>query len=103
MKTSIRLLTACLLVNSASAEFRTWTREDGKTADLELTSTSGEGADKAGEFKMRNGRSVTIKASALTAADAKLLNEWTAPTAPRASAPRAAACLTRFSTAISPS
>jgi len=76
MKTTLQLLLVGLLAGSAHAEFRTWTREDGKTADLELTGVAGSDADKSGEFKMRNGRMVTIKASALAAADAALLNEW---------------------------
>lgn len=76
MKAILHLLLGCLLVSSASAEFRTWTRNDGKTAELDLVSVSGEGDDKAGEFRMRNGRTVTLKASLLSEADAKLLDEW---------------------------
>lgn len=76
MKTTIPLLLACLLTASANAEFRVWTRADTKTAELELVSVSDTGAEKSGVFKMRDGRSVTLKASALIEADAKRLAEW---------------------------
>lgn len=89
MKTSLQFLLSALLAISASAEFRTWTRNDGKTAELDLVSVSGETGAKSGEFKMRNGKSVTLAASALTATDAKLLEEW-APDATSAAAPASA-------------
>lgn len=76
MKTTLQLLVGCLLAGTASAEFRIWTRSDGKTAELDLISVSEANGEKSGEFKMRNGRSVTLKASGLTEADAKLLAEW---------------------------
>jgi thiol-disulfide isomerase/thioredoxin len=88
MKTSLQFLFSALLAVSASAEFRTWTRNDGKTAELDLVSVSGETGAKSGEFKMRSGKSVTLAASALAAADAKLLDEWTP--AATAAAPAAA-------------
>lgn len=77
MKTSLHFLLSALLAVSASAEFRTWTRNDGKTAELDLVSVSGEAGAKSGEFKMRSGKSVTLAASGLTEADAKRLDEWT--------------------------
>lgn len=61
---------------SASAEFRTWTRTDGKTAELDLVSVTDVSGEKSGEFKMRNGKAVTLKASSLAEADARLLAEW---------------------------
>ncbi len=76
MKTTLLFVLTSLLVGSVNAEFRTWTREDGKTAELELTGVSGSEGDKTGEFKMRNGRAITLAASSLAAADAKLLDEW---------------------------
>ena len=76
MKTTLPVLLGFLLAASASAEFRTWTRSDGKTAELELLSVTDAGGEKAGEFKMRNGKKVTLKASTLIEADAKLLEEW---------------------------
>jgi thiol-disulfide isomerase/thioredoxin len=84
MKMSLQILIGCLLVSSASAEFRTWTRNDGKTADLDLVSVTETGGEKSGEFKMRNGKTVSLKVSGFADADAKLLAEWkpaaTAPT-----------------------
>ncbi|MCU0776748.1 MAG: thioredoxin domain-containing protein [Akkermansiaceae bacterium] len=76
MKTTLPILLGFLSAASASAEFRTWTRNDGKTAELELLSVTETEGEKAGEFKMRSGRSVVIKSSVLSEADAKLLEEW---------------------------
>lgn len=49
---------------------------DGKTAELDLVVVTESAGVKSGEFKMRSGASVTLPASALTEADAKLLSEW---------------------------
>jgi thiol-disulfide isomerase/thioredoxin len=76
MKTSLLFLLSALFAASANAEFRSWTRTDGKTAELDLTSVSEVGGEKSGEFKMRNGKTVTLKASGLAEADSKLLNDW---------------------------
>jgi len=76
MKTMLPFLFGCMLAASARAEFRTWTRSDGKTAELELVSVSDAGGEKSGEFKLRNGRALTLKVSGFAAADAKLLSEW---------------------------
>lgn len=91
MKTTTLLLLSCLFSLPASAEFRTWTRADGKTAELELTGVTDASGEKSGEFKMRNGKTVTFKASSFTEADAKLLAEWKpAPAAPTNGAAAAA-------------
>jgi nucleoredoxin len=87
MKIYFPFLFSCLLAVSASAEFRVWTRNDGKTAELDLVSVSGGTGAKSGEFKMRNGKSVTLAAASLVAADAKLLEEWTPTAASEAAAP----------------
>lgn len=86
MKTTLQLLLAGLFTLSASAEFRTWTRSDGKTAELELISVADADGEKTGEFKMRDGRKVNLKASVLSEGDAKLLEEWQpeGPAAPKA-------------------
>ena len=76
LKTILPFLLAGLLAGSARAEFRTWTRSDGKTAELDLISVTETAGEKSGEFKLRNGRSVTLKQSGLAAADAKLLADW---------------------------
>ena len=76
MKIPTSILFGIALAGIAHAEFRTWTRGDGKTAELDLVSVSESGGEKSGEFKMRNGRLVTFKASALAVADAKILADW---------------------------
>src|SRR5436190_1353667 len=76
MKTAISYLMACLAITSARAEFRTWTRADGKTADLDLVAVAGTGPDQTGDFKTRAGAVVKLKGSALAATDAKALDEW---------------------------
>jgi thiol-disulfide isomerase/thioredoxin len=87
MKTLLPSFIAVLLASGASAEFSTWTRNDGKTAELELVSVSDSGGEKVGQFKMRSGRSVTIKASTLGEADAKRLADWKPAPDPAAAGP----------------
>jgi nucleoredoxin len=82
MKTVLILLSGCLLAATASAEFRVWTRGDGKIAELELLKVSDSAGGKRGEFRMRDGRTVVIAASVLSADDAKLLDEWQPAAAP---------------------
>jgi thiol-disulfide isomerase/thioredoxin len=50
------ILLGLLFAPPPSAEFRTWTRNDGKTAELELISVTDADGEKSGEFKMRNGQ-----------------------------------------------
>lgn len=76
MKTSFQILLSCAFTLSAHAEYRTWTRIDGKTAELELTAVTESAGEKSGVFMMRSGHPVTLKASGLAEADAKLLNDW---------------------------
>jgi thiol-disulfide isomerase/thioredoxin len=85
MKTPFKLLLGLLLTVSANAEFRTWTRNDGKTADMELVSVGASAGGAMGEFKMRDGRKVNVAVSSFSEADAKILNEWK-PAAPAATA-----------------
>lgn len=86
MKATTLLLTTLLILasGSANAEFRTWTRNDGKTAELELVTVTGAAGDKTGEFRMRSGRTVSLKASTLSTDDAKLLEDWTPEDTPAA-------------------
>ena len=94
MKTSLQLLTGLLLAASANAEFRVWTRADGKTAELDLVSVTGTGDSKSGQFTTRGGQKVSLPVSSLSAADALLLDGWkpAAVAAPATSAaPEAAA------------
>lgn len=76
MKTTLSIAIALSLVLPVSAEFENWTNKDGKTAELELLEVTGEDDAKAGVFKMRNGRKVTIKAADLREEDAKRIAEW---------------------------
>ncbi len=76
MKTIPLFLATAFLTGSLHAEFRTWTRNDGKTAELELTGKKGEGAALEGVFKMRNGKSVDLAASDFVDADAELVKTW---------------------------
>lgn len=76
MKTLLVLLSFLFLAGILHAEFRTWTRNDGKSADLELLKTTGEDGSKVGTFKMKNGRTVDLPSSILSDEDAKLLEGW---------------------------
>ncbi len=76
MITKYLALTTILTVGYASAEFRTWTRDDGKTANLNLTATKSEGDVLKGVFKMRNGQSVELAAADLSEEDAALVEAF---------------------------
>jgi thiol-disulfide isomerase/thioredoxin len=95
MKSSLILIACGMLSGFATAGFETWTSKDGKAAELDLVSVAQKDGEAAGEFKMRNGKTVTLKASALSEADAKRLAEWKAPAATDA-APAAAAAPSVF-------
>ncbi len=84
MKTTLSLLLCCLWAGSARAEFRSWTRSDGKSAELDLVAVTGTAGAKSAEFKLRNGRPITLPVSGFAEADAKVLDEWrpAAPPAP---------------------
>ncbi|MCX6878284.1 MAG: thioredoxin-like domain-containing protein [Verrucomicrobia bacterium] len=73
MKTTLLLLALAL---PAAAEFRSWTASDGRKAELDLVSVTDKDGEKVGEFRMRNGRSASIKASGLSEDDAKLLDDF---------------------------
>lgn len=76
MKTAPFFLTVAFSIGAVHAEFRTWTRNDGKTAELDLTSTAGEGEALKGTFKMRNGKSVDLSAADLSEADSEMVKAW---------------------------
>lgn len=76
MKITRSIAIAISLVLPLQAGFENWTNKDGKTAALELVEVTGEDSAKAGVFKMRNDRKVTIKAEDLSEADASRLAEW---------------------------
>lgn len=76
MKTTCLVLAVAAISGTVSAEFRTWTRDDGKTAELELTETSGVDGEKTGRFKMRNGKTIDLPANGFIDADTELINAW---------------------------
>ena len=69
MKTNLLLLLAALAL-PAYAEFSTWTTKDGRRSELELVRATDKNGEKTGEFRMKTGRTITLKASALNEADA---------------------------------
>ena len=77
MKTT--LLLSLMFAGAAFAGFEKWTNKDGKTADLELVKVVEKDGEKAGEFKMRNGKTITLKASDLSEEGAKKLEAWAPP------------------------
>lgn len=79
MKTTILL--SLMFAGVAFAGFEKWTNKDGKTADLELVKVIEKDGEKAGEFKMRNGKTITLKASDLSEAGAEKLEAWEPPAA----------------------
>ena len=76
MKTFHLILATALFTGSLHAEFRTWTRNDGKTAYMELVGKTGQGDALKGSFKMRNRQTAVVAASDLIAADAERLKTW---------------------------
>lgn len=96
MKSSLIPLIIGLLAGPAFAGFETWTSKEGKAAELELISVTGSGAEQAGEFKMRSGKTVMLKASALSEADAKRLAEWKPAAPSEEAAPAVAAAASPF-------
>lgn len=63
MKTT--LLLSAFFTSLCLGAFEDWTSKDGRTAQFDLVKTTGEGDSLAGEFRMKNGKTVTIKAADL--------------------------------------
>jgi nucleoredoxin len=93
MKTTTLLLS--LLLTGVSASFgatETWTSKDGKSAELELVGVMTIAGEKVGQFKTKDGKTVSIATSKLAEADAAKLEAWTSPAASaKAGAPGAKA------------
>ena len=70
------ILLSILLAGVSFAGFEKWTNKDGKAADLELVKVTESAGVKTGEFKMRNGKTISLKATELAEADAKRLDDW---------------------------
>lgn len=83
MKASLAfsLLIAPLLAGTGLAAFESWTSADGRSAELELVRVTETDGEKVGTFRMRNGRTTTLKASQLSDADARRLAAWEQPAA----------------------
>ncbi len=79
MKTSLQFLLGLIFAGVSCAAFEKWTNKDGKTAELDLVKVVEKDGEKAGEFKMRNGRAVTLKASDLSDDAAAKLAAWEPP------------------------
>ena len=73
------LIFSLLMAGISLAEFESWTNKDGKQAELELLSVTENNGEKSGSFKMRNGKTVTLKASDLSAESAEKLGQWQPP------------------------
>lgn len=73
MKTT--LLITALFTSFAFAAFEDWTSKDGRTAQFELVKTTGEGDNLVGEFRMKNGKTVSIKMADLDDAGATKLKD----------------------------
>lgn len=56
-----------------------WTNKEGKTAELELVRVFDKDGEKAGEFRMRTGKTVILKASDLSGKSAEKLSAWGLP------------------------
>ena len=88
-----KLLTSMIglsLASLAPAAVETWTNKSGKSIQLDLIKLTQKDGEVAGEFRMADGRTATIKASDLAQADAKRLAEAkpvAASTAPAAATP----------------
>ncbi len=81
MKTTTIILTFALMCGVLHAEFRTWTRNDGNTAELELVNKKGSGDSLQATFMMRNGGKVDFPVADLIEADAELVRKWEPTTA----------------------
>lgn len=74
-------LLSLIFAGAAFAGFEQWTNKDGKTAELELVKVIEKDGEKTGEFKMRNGKTVTLKVSDLSKEAAAKLEAWEPPVA----------------------
>jgi nucleoredoxin len=73
------LIASILMAGISFAGFETWTNKEGKGVELELLNVVEKDGEKAGEFKMRDGRVVILKASILSQQSADKLSAWQPP------------------------
>jgi nucleoredoxin len=69
------LLLTALFTSFSFGAYENWTSKDGRTAQFELIKTTGEGDALTGDFRMKNGKTVSIKAVDLDEAGAAKLKE----------------------------
>jgi thiol-disulfide isomerase/thioredoxin len=81
MKVILTSLIGFALTSFASAEMQTWTNKAGKSVQLELLKVTEKNGELTGEFRMVNGNAAIIKASDLSATDAKRIADFK-PAAP---------------------
>jgi thiol-disulfide isomerase/thioredoxin len=79
----LSLMFAC----PAIAGFEKWTNKDGKAAELDLIKVTVVADEKVGEFKMRNGKTIKLKAVDLSPEAAEKLKAWSAPVTVAAAEP----------------
>jgi len=76
MKTMLVAAAAVVITAvSSTAAFEKWTNSKGDVAELELVRVTESDGEKAGEFRMRNGRTVVLKASQLSEESAARLDQ----------------------------
>lgn len=83
MKTVQILLIAFSITSLASAEFESWTNKEGKSVELDLIKVTQVAGEVQGEFKMRNGKTATIKVSDLSQTMPSALLSGSRPQPPR--------------------
>ena len=66
----------------ASGAFEKWTNKDGKSVSMEFVKLTEQDGEKAAEFKMLNGKLVTVKLATLAEADAQRLSDGPSTTEP---------------------
>ncbi len=79
MKASLQFLLSLMITGVSCAALEKWTNKDGKTAELELIKVVDKDGEKVGEFKMRSGKTVMIKASELSEEAVEKIAAWETP------------------------
>ncbi len=76
MKTTLPLALLALSLQLSTAKVSSWTAQDGRSASFELINVTEVSGELVGEFKMANGKMVTLKASQLDAKELPRLEEF---------------------------
>lgn len=70
------LLAAGMFVCGASAEFETWTNQEGNTARMKLIEVVKDGDKTTGKFELEDGRSIELDAATFDEESAGRLRAW---------------------------